>query len=75
MERVAFDGCTSAKLLENEKDRLSNGKVLEVAAGTGRNFKHYPEHCRLTITDTSKEMLEKSRERMRESFKATVENC
>ena len=64
-----------AKLLEDEKDRLSNGKVLEVAAGTGRNFKHYPEHCRLTITDTSKEMLEKSQERMRESFKATVEEC
>lgn len=56
-----------AKLLEEERERLSKGKVLEVAAGTGRNFKHYPDKCRLTITDTSKEMLEKSKNRIKDS--------
>ena len=73
-EYISMDALR-AKLLKDEHGRLSKGKVLEVAAGTGRNFKHYPEHCRLTITDTSKEMLEKSQDRMRESFKATVEEC
>ncbi|MEK6898814.1 MAG: methyltransferase domain-containing protein [Nanoarchaeota archaeon] len=36
------------------------GDVLEVAAGTGRNFEYYPKDCRITAVDLSKEMLKKA---------------
>ena len=38
--------------------RHAEGEVLEVAAGTGVNFKHYPSKCTVTAIDASKEMLQ-----------------
>lgn len=54
-ERVLFGGgrewvCSRAE-----------GDVLEIAAGTGRNLRHYPSDVRLTTTELSREMLEVAR--------------
>jgi ubiquinone/menaquinone biosynthesis C-methylase UbiE len=54
-ERVLFGGgrewvCSQAE-----------GDVLEIAAGTGRNLRHYPADVRLTTTELSPEMLELAR--------------
>lgn len=35
----------------------ASGKVLEVAAGTGRNFRYYPSSCQITAVDLSPAML------------------
>lgn len=43
--------------------RRASGRVLEVAAGTGINFPHYPEDCRITAVDLSPAMLEIAKER------------
>jgi ubiquinone/menaquinone biosynthesis C-methylase UbiE len=43
--------------------RRAQGHVLEVAAGTGRNFRHYPESCRITAVDLSAAMLARARQR------------
>eukprot|EP00128_Syssomonas_multiformis_P005402 Colp12_sorted_trinity150504_noHs@366 len=40
--------------------KKAEGSVLEVAAGTGRNIKYYPENVTLTLSDVSKPMLEKA---------------
>lgn len=37
--------------------RKASGDVLEVAAGTGNNLCHYPEHCKITLIDLSRGML------------------
>ena len=37
--------------------RKASGDVLEVAAGTGNNLRHYPRDCKLTLVDLSREML------------------
>ena len=37
--------------------RKASGEVLEVAAGTGNNLRHYPKDCKLTLIDLSREML------------------
>jgi ubiquinone/menaquinone biosynthesis C-methylase UbiE len=54
-ERVLFGGgrewvCSQA-----------DGHVLEIAAGTGRNLRHYPPSVRLTTTELSPKMLEIAR--------------
>jgi ubiquinone/menaquinone biosynthesis C-methylase UbiE len=54
-ERVLFGGgrewvCSRAE-----------GDVLEIAAGTGRNLRHYPSSVRLTAIELSPEMLEIAR--------------
>ncbi len=54
-ERVLFGGgrewvCSQAQ-----------GDVLEIAAGTGRNLRHYPPSVRLTAIELSPEMLEIAR--------------
>jgi ubiquinone/menaquinone biosynthesis C-methylase UbiE len=54
-ERVLFGGgrewvCSQAE-----------GEVLEIAAGTGRNLRHYPAGVRLTAIELSPEMLELAR--------------
>jgi ubiquinone/menaquinone biosynthesis C-methylase UbiE len=54
-ERVLFGGgrewvCSQA-----------HGDVLEIAAGTGRNLRHYPPAVRLTTIELSPEMLEIAR--------------
>jgi ubiquinone/menaquinone biosynthesis C-methylase UbiE len=42
------------------------GDVLELAAGTGRNFAHYPADVRLTAIELSPAMLELARRRARD---------
>ena len=39
----------------------ATGDVLEIAVGTGRNLRHYPDRIRLTGIDLSPEMLELAR--------------
>ena len=39
----------------------ATGDVLEIAVGTGRNLRHYPDRVRLTGIDLSPEMLELAR--------------
>lgn len=41
--------------------RQADGKVLEVAAGTGRNLAYYPQGAQLTLTDFSDGMLAQAR--------------
>jgi ubiquinone/menaquinone biosynthesis C-methylase UbiE len=55
-ERVLFGGgrewvCSQAQ-----------GDVLEIAAGTGRNLRHYPPGVQLTAVELSPEMLELARQ-------------
>jgi len=37
--------------------REASGDVLEVAAGTGNNLRHYPKDCKITLIDLSRAML------------------
>ncbi len=37
--------------------RKASGDVLEVAAGTGNNLRHYPKECKITLIDLSRAML------------------
>ena len=39
------------------------GRVLEVAAGTGNNFRHYPSTCQITAVDFTPAMLAIARKR------------
>ena len=39
------------------------GNVLEIAAGTGKNFVHYPPGCQITAVDLSAGMLAVARQR------------
>jgi ubiquinone/menaquinone biosynthesis C-methylase UbiE len=43
--------------------RRASGKILEVAAGTGKNLKFYPSGCRIIALDVSLEMLNLARKR------------
>jgi ubiquinone/menaquinone biosynthesis C-methylase UbiE len=43
--------------------RRATGKVLEVAAGTGKNLTYYPRDCRIIALDLSNEMLKIARKR------------
>ncbi|MGI9003495.1 MAG: class I SAM-dependent methyltransferase [Pseudonocardia sp.] len=42
----------------------AHGEVLEIAAGTGRNFAHYPRDTRVTALDLSSDMLARARPRI-----------
>jgi len=44
----------------------ARGDTLEVAAGTGRNLEHYPEGCRVVLTDACDAMLGVARRRAAE---------
>jgi len=46
--------------------RTAEGRVLEVAVGTGANLQHYAGIARLTAVDASFEMLLRARKRARE---------
>lgn len=46
--------------------RGASGDVLEVAVGTGVNFPHYPEGCRITAVDVSPAMLKVAEERAKD---------
>jgi ubiquinone/menaquinone biosynthesis C-methylase UbiE len=41
-----------------------SGDVLEIGAGTGANFRHYPESARVVATEPDPFMLERARERV-----------
>lgn len=43
----------------------ASGKTLELAAGTGRNLRYYPQGAELTLTDLSWGMLEVARKKTR----------
>jgi ubiquinone/menaquinone biosynthesis C-methylase UbiE len=43
--------------------RRASGKVLEVAVGTGKNLRYYPEGSRMIAVDVSREMLNVARKR------------
>lgn len=43
--------------------KRASGDVLEVAAGTGKNLAYYPDQCRITAVDISREMLNVARKR------------
>ncbi len=49
--------------LRRELLERASGKVLEVAAGTGKNFRYYPRGSRLTAVDLSPSMLRIARKR------------
>ena len=57
MERMLFSGL--------RKELLSHlqGKVIEVGAGTGKNFPYYPEGVELAAIDISARMLAKAAKR------------
>ena len=41
----------------------ASGRVLEIAVGTGKNLRYYPQGCRITAVDVSKAMLHVARRR------------
>jgi ubiquinone/menaquinone biosynthesis C-methylase UbiE len=43
--------------------RQASGQVLEVAVGTGKTLRHYPQRCRIIAVDVSSEMLSVARKR------------
>ncbi len=45
--------------------RHAFGQVLEIAIGTGRNVRHYPQTCQITGVDFSPAMLEVARKEAR----------
>ncbi len=45
--------------------RHASGQVLEIAVGTGRNVRHYPQTCQITGVDFSPAMLEVARKEAR----------
>jgi ubiquinone/menaquinone biosynthesis C-methylase UbiE len=51
------------KRLRGELLARASGKILEVAAGTGKNFGFYPQASDLTAVDFSAEMLNAARNR------------
>ncbi len=46
-------GALRRKILES-----ASGEVLEIAVGTGRNLRYYPNNCRVTALDLSRTMLD-----------------
>ncbi|HEX3034761.1 MAG TPA: class I SAM-dependent methyltransferase [Thermodesulfobacteriota bacterium] len=49
------------KKLRRRLLKRASGKVLEIAVGTGRNLRYYPETCEITAVDFSPAMLEIAR--------------
>lgn len=63
--------CLGVRRLRRKLLSRATGKVLEIAAGTGKNFVHYPEGCQITAVDLSEGMLAVARQRADE-FSLTV---
>jgi len=61
-------------LLRNKLMKKAFGQVLEVAAGTGRNFKYYPSNCKLIAVDMSEEML-KIAQKKSKNLKCPITFC
>jgi len=54
--------------------RKASGDVLEVAAGTGNNLRHYPEDCKITLIDLSRAMLKiASRKARRQRLEVSIQ--
>jgi ubiquinone/menaquinone biosynthesis C-methylase UbiE len=47
-------------------DKLEGKKILEVGVGTGKNLSYYPEGLDITGIDFSKNMLQKSRDKIKD---------
>jgi ubiquinone/menaquinone biosynthesis C-methylase UbiE len=60
---MSFLGIAGLDKLRKELLQQANGKVLEIAAGTGKNLDYYPREVIITITDLSPAMLEVAKER------------
>ena len=61
--------CTGLRDKRKKMMAQAHGQVLEVAAGTGRNFEYYPwNKCRsLTVLDLSQPMLEEAKKKLASS--------
>lgn len=46
----------------------ASGSVLEIAVGTGKNLPYYPDDCRITAMDISRNMLNIARQRAAKLF-------
>jgi ubiquinone/menaquinone biosynthesis C-methylase UbiE len=57
---LGFFGVTN---LRRELFSKASGTVLEVAAGTGKNFSYYRSDCQIFAVDLSKEMLKRAQTR------------
>ena len=54
--------------------RKASGDVLEVAAGTGNNLRHYPKDCKITLIDLSRAMLKiASRKARRQRLEVSIQ--
>jgi ubiquinone/menaquinone biosynthesis C-methylase UbiE len=51
------------------------GRLLEVGAGTGLNFPHYPHHACGVATELSREMILRARAKSRPGRVHLVQNC
>ena len=52
-----------------------NARILEVGAGTGLNFVHYPVGASGVATEPNSEMIKVAREKQRPSQVSLVQNC
>jgi ubiquinone/menaquinone biosynthesis C-methylase UbiE len=63
---------------DSEGDRSGHNKdgarILEIGAGTGLNFAHYPPDAHGAATEPSREMLRRAREKMRPARLRLVQN-
>jgi ubiquinone/menaquinone biosynthesis C-methylase UbiE len=53
----------------------ARGNVIEIAAGTGRNFRYYPPDTRVTAIDLSPAMLAIARQRAKPNVRLAVMNA
>ncbi len=54
--------------------RKASRDVLEVAAGTGNNLRHYPKDCKITLIDLSRAMLKiASRKARRQRLEVSIQ--
>ena len=54
------------KSLRRRLLRRASKRVLEIAVGTGKNLRYYPEGCQITAVDLSPAMLDIARKRARD---------
>lgn len=59
----ALPEALAVRKLRRELLQKASGRVLEVAAGTGKNLSYYPRTCHITAIDLSPGMLEIARRR------------
>jgi ubiquinone/menaquinone biosynthesis C-methylase UbiE len=70
-----LENCFFRKLRSKTLSALSPGsRILEIGAGTGLNFPHYPKDCRGVATEFSLEMLKVARGKQRPERIALVQS-